>query len=531
MKPTPVKTAIALLALAAALAGCDARAQAQGLKPGAGSGSLKPPGGASLKPRGASPLGLDSPAVSAQPSVKAPAVRPGPTAAASTAPAASAAPAAPAGQRYAEYIVALVNSEPVTNTDVQKRIERVLAQGNPEAEKLSRPELAQMVLERLILERIQLQQAKELGVKVDDLAIDQAEEVVAQQNQVSVAQLRRKVADQGLTQAQFRKELSDQLTFQKLRAREVESGIKVSDLEVDQFLNQQFGNKRPKAAAAAAAAPPAASAGSGQIDLAQLLVAVPESATSDEVAKLKQRADALAARARSGEDFGKLVADNSDARGAAAASIGLASPDRYPSLFVEATAKTPVGGIAGPVRSGAGFHVIKVVERGKPGSASASAAKGNGGGDAVVEQTQLRHILLRNDPKRSTDDLVRQLAEYKRRIESAGADFATLAREHSQDSSAKEGGELGWHQAGDFVPEFEAAVERLKPGQISDPIVSRFGVHLIQVEDRRQAKLDGDELREAARTQLRQKKIEEAFETWLQELRARAYVEMREPPS
>lgn len=409
-------------------------------------------------------------------------------------------------QRSAEYIVALVNSDPITSTEVQTRVARVLEQGGPDAARMPRAELERQVLERLITERAQLQQAKEIGLKVDEATIDQAEETVARQNQISVAELRRRVAQEGLTQVQFRKDLSDQVLFSRLREKEVEPRVRITDLEVDQYINDQRTNPN-------ASAPQ-------EINLAQILVAVPEKATPAQVDVLEKRAEALAARARGGEDFAKLASEVSDSPDrAGGGAMGLRNVGRYPPSFVEATASTAVGGIVGPVRSGAGFHVIKVLAKGQAGLA-----------DAAVAQTQVRHILLRTDPKRSTADAIAVLAGFKRRIEAGTADFATLARENSQDGSAKEGGELGWRRAGEFVPEFDEAVARLAPGQIGDPVVSRFGVHLIQVEGRRETKLTQAEQRDAVRAQLREKKLDEAYETWAQELRARAYVEYRESP-
>ncbi|VWX59428.1 Chaperone SurA [Burkholderiales bacterium 8X] len=409
-------------------------------------------------------------------------------------------------QRPAEFIVALVNSEPITNTEVQSRVQRLLRE-NAEAARVPRAELTKLVLERLIDERAQLQQAKELGIKVDDLAVDQAEQTVARQNQISVVELRSRVAAEGLTNQQFRSDLRDQLLLTRLRDREIESKVKISDVEVDQFIRDQ------RSGSAANAVP--------NINIAQLLVAVPETATEAQIASLQQRAQQLAARARAGEDFSKLVQESSDApdRAVGGGALGLRRADRYPELFVEAIKTTPVNGIAGPVRSGAGFHVLKLLAKNQPGA-----------GDAVVTQTQVRHILLRNDPKRSTAQAVAQLNEFRTRIQSGTADFAGLARDNSQDASAKEGGDLGWSRPGQFVPEFEEAMDRLAPGQISEPLVSRFGVHLIQVVARRDSKLSQAEQRETARAELREKKLEEAFSTWAQETRARAYIEYREPP-
>jgi peptidyl-prolyl cis-trans isomerase SurA len=417
---------------------------------------------------------------------------------------AAAAPAA-TGQRAAEYIVALVNSEPITNTEVQKRVARVLRE-NSEAQRAPPAELNRLVLERIISERAQLQLAKEGGIKVDDLAIDQAEQMVARQNQVSVEELRRRVAVEEISPQEFRNELRDQLLLTRLREREVNARVKISDSEVDQFIqDQRSGN-------AAAAA---------EINLAHVLVAVPEDSSEAQVAALQQKAQGIAQRARAGEDFAKLVGELSDSPDrAGGGALGLRSAERYPPVFVEATQATPVNGIAGPVRSGAGFHVIKVLAKGQVGVVA----------EGVVTQTQARHILLRNDPQRTTAQAVEQLAEFKRRVQSGAADFAGLARDNSQDGSAKDGGDLGWTRPGQFVPEFEEAMDRLAPGQISDPVVSRFGVHLIQVVGRREAKLSQTEQREAARAVLREKKTDEAFDTWVQEVRARAYVEFRDTP-
>jgi peptidyl-prolyl cis-trans isomerase SurA len=431
-------------------------------------------------------------------------MRAGPRLAPAPAPRA-AAPSAPPVQRAAEYIVALVNSEPITNTEVQSRVDRLLKE-NPDAQRVPRAELTRLVLERLIAERTQLQAAKEAGIKVDELAIDQAEQTVARQNQISLTELRSRVAAEGISLQSFRNDLRDQLLLTRVRDREVENKVKISDVEVDQFMRDQ------RSGATTAVAP--------DINIAQVLVAVPENATEAQVATLQQRAQSVAQRARAGEDFGKLAQEFSDSPDRAnGGALGMRSADRYPSLFVEATQSTAVNGIAGPIRSGAGFHVLKVLARSQPGAA-----------DAVVTQTQVRHILLRSDAKRTTAQAVAQLAEFKDRIQKGAADFASLARDNSQDGSAKDGGDLGWARPGQFVPEFEEAMNRLAPGQVSDPVVSRFGVHLIQVVARRDTKLSQAEQREAARGALREKKLEEAYETWAQELRARAYVEYREAP-
>jgi peptidyl-prolyl cis-trans isomerase SurA len=433
-------------------------------------------------------------------------MRAGPRLGPSAPRAAATPPTAAPVQRAAEYIVALVNSEPITNTEVQTRVTRLVKE-NAEAARYPRDELTRLVLDRLILERAQLQLAKESGIKVDDVAIDQAEQTVARQNEISLVELRRRVAAEGIAAKDFRNDLRDQLLLTRLRDREVESKVKISDTEADDYLREQRNTVVKDTALL-------------NLNLAQVLVALPETATDAQVATAQKKAQGLADRARTGEDFAKLVRENSDSPDRAnGGAIGMRSADRYPPLFVDAVQSVAVNGIAGPVRSSAGFHVLKVLAKAQVGSA-----------DATITQTQVRHILLLNDPKRTTAQAVAQLAEFKRRLQAGTADFAGLARDNSQDGSAKEGGDLGWSSPGQFVPEFEEAMDRLAPGQVSDPVVSRFGVHLIQVVARRDSKLSQAEQREAARAALREQKGSEAYNTWAQEVRARAYVEYRDPP-
>jgi peptidyl-prolyl cis-trans isomerase SurA len=235
---------------------------------------------------------------------------------------------------------------------------------------------------------------------------------------------------------------------------------------------------------------------------------------------LQAKAQQLVQRARAGEDFGKLARENSEAAGAAqnAGVIGLRPADRLPPLFVEQARALPAGAVTEPFRSAAGFHVVKVVEKKQAGMPGA------------VTQNHARHILLRPTAQMTEAQARQQLADFKRRIEAGQADFAQLARESSQDASARNGGDLGWANPGMFVPEFEEVLNALRPGQIADPIVSRFGVHLIQLLERRQATLTQREQREAVRNLVREKKLDEAYVQWAREVRGRAYVEFREPP-
>ncbi len=453
---------------------------------------------------------LVPPCALAQPGVRLPkAARPAATpAAAPAAPSQAApAPAAPANeQRQADFIVAVVNAEPVTNNEVRGRMARIQRQIARAGEAAPPADvLAHEMMEQLIIEKAQMQLAKENNIVVDDLSIDQAEQNVARRNEVSVAEMHRRLAADGITREQFRQDLRRQLVLQRLREREVDARVRVGEPDIDQFIREQSG-----ASAAAQTA----------INLAQILIEVPENATEAQVAERQARAQMVADKARAGGDFAALAREFSDAPGARATGgeMGLRNTDRYPELFIQSVAALPAGGVTAPVRSGAGFHVLKVID------------KSRGGMPSTVVQSHARHILLRTSPQLTEAAAAAQLADYRKRILAGQADFAQLAREHSQDGSAKQGGDLGWVNPGSFVPEFEETMDALKPGEMSQPLVSRFGVHLIQLLDRREQRLSSREQRDLARQAVRMKKTEEAYATWAQELRGRAYVEYRDPP-
>ena len=410
------------------------------------------------------------------------------------------------GQRAADYIVAVVNSEPVTNSEVRSRMVRIEQQLTQQGAALPpRDELARQVLERIIGEHAQLQVARDNVVKVDEPAIDQAVRNVAHQNQLEVAELRRRVEADGMTWARFRDDMRDQILLTRVREREVDPTVKVTEQDIDQFIREQQDST---------------DLSTMDINLGQILIAVPENAPADQVSALQARGQQVLTRARAGEDFAKLAGEFSESRDKAVGGVlGLRAADRYPPLFVEATRSLPVGAFAPLLRSGAGFHILKVIEKkqaGLPGVA--------------VTQTRARHILLRTGNQVPESAAIARLAEFKRRIEAGQADFAALARENSQDGSAKDGGELGWTNPGQFVPEFEEVMNGLAPGQLAEPLVSRFGVHLIQVEERREATLSQREQRDIARNLVREKKLDEAYNNWVRDVRGRAYVELREPP-
>lgn len=405
-----------------------------------------------------------------------------------------------------DYIAAVVNSEPVTDSEVRARMARVLQQikqqGNatPPA-----TEIRKQVLERLISEKAQLQEAKENGIKIEDGAITQAEENVARQNRMTLTEFRERLRQEGLSTSQVRADLRDQLMMTRLREREVEPRVKITDWDIDNFLKEQQRQ---------------ASVGPLELNLGQILVVVPESANAEEVTRLEAKAKQLVEKVKAGGDLEALAQQANTASDKVLGGVmGLRSSERYPELFVTSVRPLSVGGVAGPVRSGAGFHILKLIEKQDPN-----------GLPETVTQSHARHILLRTSAKLSEADAINQLNDFRRRLNAQQTNFADLAKEFSQDGSAPAGGDLGWANPGQFVPEFEEAMNALAPNDISRPTVTRFGVHLIQLIERREAPLSERDRREIARYALKEKKTAELYTTYLQDLRDRAYVELRDAP-
>ena len=367
--------------------------------------------------------------------------------------------------------------------------------------------LTQQALDQLINEKSQLQQARENGIRIDDTEVDQSELAIARQNQVSKEELYKRVAAEGFSVSAFRDQLRNQLTISRLRERDVDNRARISDVEVEQHIQSQQAGK-PIAATPI------------ELNLANILIAVPENSSDKEVADLKVKAQQIAQRAKGGESFAALALSFSQAmdKGANGGEMGLRAADRYPTLFVESTQTLKKGDVTEPVQSGAGFHILKVLEKKQSDMSS-----------TMIAQTRARHILLRTGNELTEAAARSRLLSYKQRIQ-AGTDFADLARQFSQDGSASAGGDLGWANPGQFVQEFEEVMGRLRPGQVSDPLISRFGAHLIQVMERREVPLSIREQREMVRAQLREKKVEELYASWVDELRGRAYVELRDPP-
>jgi peptidyl-prolyl cis-trans isomerase SurA len=404
--------------------------------------------------------------------------------------------------RPGDHIAAVVNQDVVAASEVSSRTERMRAEARQRGETFDPELLRKQALEALIEDRVLVTTARELGSKVDEAELDRVVANVAQQNRLTMDQLLEQLKADGIEYRRFRENLRDQIMTERLREREVVGRIRVTDGEIDNYLDEQ----RAKQAA------------NPQLNIAQVLVSVPDGASEAIVAERRARAEAALARIKGGEDFGKVAREISeDGNKERGGEIGLRLADRLPDVFVDVVRPLKDGEVAPTLlRTGAGFHVLKLVQRVTP-------AAGN-----KVVQTRARHILLRPSAQLSAEVAARRLAEFKRAIESGRSSFEQLAKENSEDGSAADGGELGWASPGGFVPEFEEAMNALPVNGISQPIMSRFGLHLIQVLERRDVEVEARQLREQARNALRERKYEEAYQEWVKELRSRAFVELRE---
>ena len=399
-----------------------------------------------------------------------------------------------------DRIVAVVNSEVITQFELEERLDRVrqdlLARKTPLPE---RSALERQVLERMIIERVQLQHAKEVAVEVDELQVDQALVRVASNNDMSLPQFREALERDRIPFPKFREELRREIILSRLRDREVDNRLSVSESEIDLFMEEQAASMDANA----------------EYNLSHILVRVPEQASPEQIESRRARAEAALKQARAGTDFAQLSATFSDAPEAlTGGNLGWRSEDRLPDLFVTAVVKLKQGELSAVLRSPAGFHVLKLNDR------------RGAGAPFMVEQTRVRHILARTNDLVSESEAQRKLANLRERIVN-GVDFAELARNNSDDGSASRGGDLGWLYPGDTVPEFEKAVAELKPGEVSRPVKTPFGWHLIQAQERRTADMSSDRKRLEARRALRDKKSDEAYQEWLRQMRDRAYVEYR----
>ena len=430
--------------------------------------------------------------------------------------------------RNIDGVAAVVNTGYVTRKEIDDRIAALKKQGAKLPEDGS---LRKVILDRLILEKIQLQNAEQEGVRVTNKELDKIIGDIAAKNKLSYAEFKAKVIASGSTFERYKEMLREDVIVTRYREREVEGKLKISDAEIDNFIAERT---RAMTAGTAPRSAPAAKGELEEIDVAQIFIPVDAGAGAGAQADAKKKADTLLRDARGDVDFLQL--------GAMAAKenpkikfqeLGYRTPDRLPQLFYEAVRNTGGGQVANAVvRSPAGFHVLKVLDRRAAGASPppqqvmASDTGSTTPQNILITQTLSRHILLRSRAGLTDQDAERRLTGYRDQVRAKTADFAELAKKYSEDGSAANGGELGWMGPGDLVPEFEQAMNRLQIGEVSNPVKSEFGWHLIQVLERREGQLTVEKQRQFARAAIRERKFDQAYQEWLREQRDNATVKI-----
>jgi peptidyl-prolyl cis-trans isomerase SurA len=402
--------------------------------------------------------------------------------------------------RPLDGIVAVVNNDVIVNSELQSEIDLVLPELQARGTAIpSRAVLEKQVLERLILKRLQVQQAETLGIEVDEQTLNQALDSIAARNGLSLGELQQTLEAGGVNFDDFREDTRAQILTTQLQQQAVYRGIRVSEAEVDRFLEQEGDSLIQRR----------------EVRLQHILVALPDAPSSTQVAAARQKAERLRNRLESGADFGSVAVAESDGRRALeGGDLGWFPMSEVPTLAVEAARNLSKGEVTQPIQSPSGFHLIKIADF-------------KGDAPEPVSQTHARHILLRTNELVSDQDAERRLQQLRMRIV-GGDDFGTIARAHSEDTgSAIKGGDLGWVDPGATVPEFEEVMDGLGENEISEPFKSPFGWHIVQVLERRKQETEDELMRMKAEEALRQRKGDEAVDVWLRQLRDEAYVDLR----
>lgn len=399
-----------------------------------------------------------------------------------------------------DRVAAVVNDEVITASELRARIAQIEQQLRTQGTPLPvASQLRQQVLERMVIERVQLQRAKLMGITVDDETLDRAIGRIAEQNHLTMAQLPAAVEKEGLDWKQFREGIRNEIVMVRLREREVDPRVTISDAEVEAMLAAE-----------------AQDVSGREFLISHIYLRAPENATPEQWSALGARADELMKQIRAGEDFGKLAATYSASQDAMqGGSLDWRPVERIPTIFADRLAGMSKGQVSPVLRSSGGLHVFKLVD-----------VRDKSQQRVEIEQTHARHILIRKNDVVTEAQAVRRLEDIANRVHN-GADFGELAKVHSADISAAKGGDLGWVSPGDTVPEFEKAMNSLKLGEISGVVETPFGWHLIQVLERRKSDVTADQRKMAARQAIRERKSDEAYEDWLRQLRDTAYVEIK----
>ena len=429
--------------------------------------------------------------------------------------------------RNIDGVAAVVNTGFVTRKEIDDRIVALKKQGSklPEG-----PELRKVILDRLIIEKVQLQNAEQEGIVVTNKEVEKIIGDIAAKNKLTYVEFKEKVIASGGTFQRYKEMLRDDIIISRYRERDVESKIKISDAEIDNYIMDRT---RAMSGAGAQRSTQAINGGPEEIDVAQIFIPVETGSGAGAQADAKKKADALLIAAKGDIDFLQLGAmsakDNPKIK---FQDLGYRTPDRLPQLFYEAIRNTGSGQVANSVvKSPAGYHVLKVLDRravsaGAPTQAAPQESVPSTPQNIPITQTMARHILLRSRAGLSDQDAERRLQGYRDQVRAKTADFGELAKQYSEDGSAAKGGNLGWMGPGDLVPEFELAMNRLQIGEVSNPVKTEFGWHLIQVLERREAQLTVEKQREFARAAIRERKFDQAYQDWIRELRDTATVKI-----
>lgn len=399
-----------------------------------------------------------------------------------------------------DRIIAVVNDEVITRRDLDDRLKVTLSQLRLQGTPLPPADvLEKQVLERMIYDHVQFQYAKETGLRVDDSTLDNAINRIAESNKISIAEMRQAIEKDGVSFNNFREGIRGEIIMVRLREREVDNKIQITESEVDNFLSTLQGQE----------------GSAEEFNLSHILIRVPEQASPEQLQERRARGERALAQIRDGADFRQVAASFSDAPDAEkGGAMGWRELAQLPTIFASAVKEIKPGQVSGVLRSANGFHIVRVNDR-----------RGQGA-PLIISQTLARHILIKTSELVSENEANERLVKLKERLDN-NVDFAELARLQSEDASASRGGDLGWLSPGDTVPEFEKAMDALKPGQISAPVRSPFGWHLIQVLERRNQDMSLQQQRLRARQALRNQKADEAFQEWVRQLRDKAFVELR----
>jgi peptidyl-prolyl cis-trans isomerase SurA len=396
-----------------------------------------------------------------------------------------------------DRIVAIVDKEVITEKELEEKLITVI--NNLKNQKVDLPPentLKKQVIERMIINSLQIQLASETGIKVSDNQIDKTIDRIAEKNKLNITDFKKMIEKDGTPFYKFKESIKNEITISQLKEREIDSKILITDGEIDNYLSAQKNES------------------SEEFEVAHILIKIPEDASPEKLEKIKNKAEDAAKSIQNGKSFSQVSATFSDASNALEGGLmGIKKSNELPTLFLDALKKLDVGKISPILRSPSGFHILKLISR-----------KG-GETNLIVDQSHVRHILIKFSEINPENEIKKRLLALKERIEN-GTKFEELARQYSEDPSASNGGDLGWINPGDTVPEFEKTISALKINEVSDPIKTPFGFHLIQVLERRSQDISKDAARIKARQEIKMRKSEEAYESWIQELRDKSFVEI-----